>query len=325
MRICLIDADSVIPNLALMKLSTYYKNLNYSVDLVQVKLPYYPNRKKYKFNVPEGYDVYYCSIVFEGNKDYIIGDNIIFGGTGYDIKVKLPDEIEYLEPDYSIYPDNDVSYGFISRGCIRKCKFCVVPSKEGSIHQVSSINNIIRHKKVKFLDNNILALHNHKSILKELISKNIKCCFNQGLDIRLIDDENSKLLSQLNYMGEYVFAFDDWLYLSVINQKIKLLSWRKPWQLKFFVYCNPDMDLNNIIKRVEWLRQHECLPYVMRDIDCWKSKYNKFYVDLASYTNQPNFFKKKTFSDFLEKRYKYNSIKNADRIKTNVKLYMENK
>jgi hypothetical protein len=318
-KVCLIDADSKIPNIALMKISKYYKNKLYQVDLYKANLPYFPDRNKKVFNSPEGYDLYYCSIVFEGNKNFIKGKNIIFGGTGYDLSIKLPDEIEKCDLDYTIYPDNNTSYGFITRGCIRNCKFCVVPKKEGKLNQVDTIENIIKHKKVKFLDNNILAYIKHKEILQDLVNRKIKYSFNQGLDIRLIDNENSFLLSQSNYLGEYIFAFDDWSYKKIIDEKLKLLDWRKDWQLKFFIFCEPKMSLNNIINRIEYLKKNNCLPYIMRHISCWGSIYNDLFVDLAAYCNQPNLFKKMTFKQFLNKRHT-----NKDRIKKCEGLYYKN-
>jgi hypothetical protein len=304
MRVLLIDADSTIPNLALMKLSTYYKSLNGEVDFVQLHIPYYPSKeKKNKYVYTKPYDLAFCSVIFDGNSDYVQGKNIEFGGTGSkDIMKCLPDEIENLDPDYSLYPENNISYGFISRGCIRNCSFCKVPKKEGYIRQVSTIDKIVKHPITKFLDNNILSLPNHKEILQELIDKKIKCQFNQGLDLRLVDAENSKLLSQLNYYGEYIFAFDSWSYLKLLESKLQLLDWRKDWQLKFFVYAHPDMDISDITQRIDWLRANKCLPYLMRDIACWKSENHNFYTDLTSYCNQPAFFKKMELKDFLKKR-----------------------
>jgi len=320
MKILLIDADSTIPNIALMKLSYFYKKKGYDVDFIQLKIPYYPNRKKMTHNInTEKYDKIYCSVIFSGSRQYINAENAIFGGPGASLTEKLPDEIESCECDYSIYPDNDTSYGFISRGCIRNCNFCIVPQKEGYIKQVNSVDDIIRHKKVKFLDNNFLALPNHKDILQELIDKKIKCQFNQGLDIRLIDEENSILLSKLNYMGEYIFAFDNIKFKEVIFKKLSLLNWRKPYQFKFFIYINPNMPLSDTIKRIELIRNEKILPYIMRDISCWDSKYSNFFIDIAAWCNQPNLFKKLDFKLFLEKRYK-----NKNRILESNKLYDEN-
>lgn len=318
MKVLLVDADSTIPNIPLMKLSAWYKANGNCVELVRANLPYFPNRKKKPFVVKSA-DKTYCSVVFEGNKDFIIGQDIIFGGTGVDLITVLPDFVEKCDPDYSIYPDNDISYGFITRGCIRNCSFCKVPKKEGYIHKVANIDDIVRHKKVKFLDNNILSFPHHKDILAELVSKRIRCQFNQGLDIRLIDNENAILLSKLNYLGEYIFAFDNWKYKRIIEQKMLFLSWRKPFQIKFFVYLHPDMPLSETIKRIIWLKENQCLPYIMRDVSCWSNKQSDFFVDIAAYCNQVHLFKKMEFEEFLEKRHK-----NTDRVMNSKRLWNEN-
>ena len=319
MNILLVDTDSTIPNIALCKLSYWHKKQNDNVDFIKLNIPYYPNRKKPTYNIDTlKYDKTYCSVIFDGNIDYIKGDNIIFGGTGYSLKTKLDDEIENCQLDYSLYSENNISYGFITRGCIRKCKFCKVPEKEGYIRQVNTIDNIVRHEKVKFLDNNILALPNHLEILEELAQKRIKHQFNQGLDIRLLTEENSEVLSRLNYLQEYIFAFDSWSYKNIIEEKLKLLKWVRNWGLKFFVYVHPNMKIEETVHRIEFLKERKCLPYIMRDISCWNSENNDFYVDIAAWGNQPNLIKKMSFREFLRKRHK-----NKDRIEKCAKLYYE--
>ena len=321
-QIFLIDADSKIPNLALMKLSAYHKSIGDNVILHRLNMPYYPNKKKRAYDVPVyAYDKTYCSVIFEGNKDFIRGDGIVFGGTGACLRTKLQDEIENMEPDYSIYPDNNMSYGFISRGCIRKCTFCKVPEKEGMIHQVSTPEQIVKHKKVTFLDNNILALPGHEKILKDIVNMGIKCDFNQGLDIRLLTEENSMLLFKLDYIGEYVFAFDDWKYRNIIDEKLRLLNWRRDWGLKFFVYCDPKKSISEIVNRIEFLKERKCLPYIMRDISCWKDTKNEFYVDVAAWCNQPGFFKNMSFDQFLNTRHP----KNKNRVDKSFKIYNSKK
>jgi len=322
-NVLLIDADSIIPNIVLMKISGYLKEKGYNIELLKLNLSYYPQRKNKIYYIKDNYDKCFCSVVFNNNYKFIKGNNITFGGTGSNRNVRLKEIIENDECDYSIYPENDISYGFISRGCIRKCKFCIVPEKEGYIRQVSTIDKIVKHKKVKFLDNNFLALRNHKKLLKELIDKNINCQFNQGLDIRLIDCENSILLSELNYLGDYIFSFDDYNFLNILKDKLKILNWRKEWRFKFFVYCHPDMKVSNVIKRIEFLKNEKCLPYLMRDFACWDSIYKKFYIDLSAWCNQPGIFKNMEFKEFLEK--KHEKRKNYDRIKANLSLYENNK
>jgi hypothetical protein len=300
MKVLLIDADSKIPNLALMKLSTYYKT-KATVVLLQLRIPYYPRKKKPIRIDTSKYDLVFCSVIFQGNAQYVKGDNIVFGGTGVDLTTVLPKKIENLQPDYHLYPQDNISYGFISRGCIRNCYFCVVPQKEGHIHQVSTLDRIIKHKKVRFLDNNILALPNHKEILRELVQRRTAVSFSSGLDVRLVDEENSVLLEKLNYYSDYAFAFDSFKDRDLIDEKLKILDWRKPWRFKFFVYVNPRMSLSKTIKRLEFLRERQCLPYIMRDISCWDSEYKMFYIDLAAWCNQPEIFKNTSFREFLEK------------------------
>ena len=303
MKILLIDLDSKIPNLALMKLATFHKSLGDKVDLVRHNVSYYPKKIEKNIAIPNGYDCYYCSILFPKNKHLVLDERVVMGGSGYDLAVKLPDEIENLAPDYSIYADNNTSYGFLTRGCSRSCRFCLVPRKEGKIRRVNTIDDIVKHKKVKFLDNNILIFPDHKALLRELVEKRIRCCFTQGLDIRCVDVENSKLLAKLNYSGEYTFAFDSWRDLPKIKRGLKLLNWAEPWQLRFFVYCNANEPLPYVVKRVDFLKSNSCLPYLMRDVNCWDSPICEFYTDLAAYCNQPGIFKKNTFRDFLEKRH----------------------
>jgi hypothetical protein len=317
MKILLIDADSKIPNIALMKLSTYHKAQGDTVELLKLNLPYYPNKKRSCYVYTEEYDRAYCSLVFN-SEESVVGQGIIYGGTGVSLTTVLAPEIDRCTPDYSLYPDNDISYGFITRGCIRKCPFCVVPEKEGYIHQVHTVDEIVRHKKVKFMDNNFLALPNHIQILQELIEKNIRCSFIQGLDIRLVTEENTQLIQQLKYMGEYIFAFDSLSYMPVIVRGLGLLSWRKPWQLKFYVYVNKDMPLSDFVTRVDYLRGKQCLPYFMRDINCWYTEYEKFYTDMCAWCNQPSMFKKMTFPQFMSVRHT-----DEERIERHIALYVE--
>jgi len=321
-KILLVDVDSKIPNMALMKLSTYYKSKGYQVDLKKLNYSYYPKERNVALIDGTDYDKVFISIIFRLNKNVVrvIGCNdITFGGVGYSLDNKLNQEIEDLQLDYSIYPENDTSYGFITRGCIRNCYFCVVPKKEGMIHQVNNIDNIVKHKKVKFLDNNILAFKNHIEILKELKAKNIKCQFNQGLDIRLVTEENAKLLSELNYLGEYYFAFDSIKDKAIIEFKLGILRKyiKKDWKIKMFLYCHPDMDIKEeVVFRVNWCKENKILPYFMRDESCWDSKHREFYIDLASYCNQVSLFKKMEFKDYIVRR-----TKNKERQQNSIKLY----
>lgn len=119
MRIALLAPDSKIPNLALMKLSAWHKSQG---DSVEAYLPIFQ----------EAYDRLYISKVFDFSPEpeYLPSCEIVRGGTAYDLKTDLPPEVETMFPDYEIFKCN-YAMGFTSRGCIRKCPFCVVPEKEG--------------------------------------------------------------------------------------------------------------------------------------------------------------------------------------------------
>lgn len=304
-RILLVDIDSTIPNIPLMKLATYYKGEGREVVLVKCHIPYYPNKKIAKIETT-GYSQVFVSAIFQETLSHVSFDchtPITFGGTGYNLETILPENIESLECDYSLYPENNISYGFLTRGCIRNCYFCVVPKKEGSLHKVAEVSDIVRHNKVKFLDNNILAYSGCKIILKEL--RGLKVSFNQGLDIRFLTEEIAILLEELNYLGEYIFAFDNLRTEKNINKKLSILKKHfRSWGVKFFLYCNPKMSIEqDVWYRIEYCKRNKILPYLMRDRACWGNPNQDVYTDLAAYCNQPGIFKNMTFKDFLLKRH----------------------
>lgn len=148
MKIGLIDVDGHnFPNLALMKLSSWHKGRGDDVEW---------------WDGFRHYDRVYMSKVFTFSSDVdtvIDADEIIRSGTGYKDYGSLPPEIESMVPDYSIYPSVDYAIGFLTRGCIRACPWCIVPKKEGRIRPAATWREIKRtdSDKIVFLDNNVLA------------------------------------------------------------------------------------------------------------------------------------------------------------------------
>jgi len=323
-KILLVDADSKIPNIALMKLSTYWKKHGYKIDFMKLGLSFYKDTKNPIIVDAKGYRKVFVSIVFDNNRNSVKVINakgqVRFGGAGYNIKSKLPKRIDAIAEDYSLYPDNDISYGFITRGCVKNCDFCIVRQKEGRLKRYRKIEDIQKHEKVYFLDNNILAYSKCNDVLRELIDKKIKCRFIQGLDIAFIDNEKAKLLSELRYDMSYIFAFDNIKDLKMIKRKLKILrKYLGDWKIKFFLYCHPRMSLKkDIMFRINFCRENKILPYIMRDKACYKSEYDFFFKDIAAWCNQPSLFKKKSFLQFLKMRHK-----NPKRIKYSKGVYDE--
>lgn len=227
------------------------------------------------------------------------------GGVGSkDPDARLAPEVEATPPKY--FPGEDTAHGFITRGCIRKCYFCKVPKHEGALRPYRSVEEVVGgFKKAVFMDNNILAWDGVEDAMDWLIEHGIRCEFNQGLDIRLVNDSNLSRLARLKYRGEYVFAFDDVRMIGMMDERIGLVKKHipAPWKVKMFVYANAEtMEPEDTARRVEWCRSHEVLPYVMRDVNCYGSAFERFYTDMASWCNQPGIFKKMDFEEFLKRR-----------------------
>lgn len=311
----LIDVDSIrkMDNIAIGKLLTHYNSKNYDVKVIKLNYPAYPHNKKKTIIDASKYDVVRASIIFKRNKNMVEiknCDDVMFGGTGYDLTTKLPKEIDDLE--YTSYCNDDERVEFITRGCNNNCWFCVVNQKEGPLYQYRSIERILDHyngRPIRFLDNNFLMWEGSQKTLKILADKKIKCYFDQGLDIRLINDENAKLLSLLTYGSpEYVFGFDNVNIIPLANKKLALMKKYivKGWKFKFYIFTSASEPIRDVIIRVNWCKKNQVLPYIMRHEDCYVSHLKNFYTDLAAWCNQPGIFKKMTFEDYIFKRHPEN-------------------
>ena len=260
MRIGLIAVDGHnFPNLALMKISAYHKALGDDVEWC------YPMFE---------YDIVYQSKVFGDTYSKDINwmpqaKKVIKGGTGYGMDNVLPDEIEHIYPDYSLYPDmtKDTAYGFLTRGCPRGCEFCIVAEKEGRrSHKVADLSEFWNGQKyIKLLDPNILACKEHPDLLKQLIDSKAYVDFNQGVDIRLTNEENIRLLNQVKFK-EIHFAWDNAKDdLRHFFSEYARLSARKPHGAYGMVYVlvNFNSDMEENLYRIYTLREMGYNPYVM--------------------------------------------------------------
>ena len=270
MKILLVDADSQkdFPNLALMKLSAFHKQQNDHVDFI----------KGIPTTAPlEEYDKVLISVIFFQNREKVLDyasqfDNVQIGGSGFDYNIRLDDDIEHIMPDYSLY-DLDYSIGFTSRGCIRNCGFCVVPEKEGFIHDNAPISEFHypEHKKIILLDNNFQASPNWKQNIQYILDYDLKVNFNQGLDVRILTIEFAELLAQTQYYnwkftnkGLY-FAFDDLRYEDKVWRGIDILEGVgiNLKHILFYVLIGFNTKEEEDLYRINALYERGVHPYVM--------------------------------------------------------------
>ncbi len=194
-RVVLFDVDSKISNFALMKLSAYYKQLGYTVILT-------------KEIVKIEADLYFASVVFYCTRSLnrvqklkdMYGDQIEIGGSGVDLKKRLPAEIENCFPDYGLYKHDNYAVGFLTRGCDNKCKFCLVPEKEGPKRLVATFDDFMpkNQQKLLLLDDNLLSFPEAKGFLQEMAKHKYAVNFSQSLDIPYLTEETLNLLLQVD-------------------------------------------------------------------------------------------------------------------------------
>lgn len=335
MKIAVIDADLIgrkrhrFPNLVCMKLSGFYKKLGDEVIL------------KNDYDNLMTFDKVFIAKVFTDTpipdnglfQNVLDLPNVEYGGTGffYDNAPPLPYEIEHCKPDYHLYDnwlaerDNggtefkaykDYSIGFLTRGCFRHCAFCVNRTSN-KVREHSKLDEFLDNSrgKICLLDDNFFGYADWKILLQELIETQKTFHFKQGLDVRLLDKEKSELLFNSKYDGDFIFAFDDIRDAPIIEEKLKLIRRYTNKNVKFYVLCGYDrrgkfdekfflQDLKETALRLKLLKKYNALAYVMRFKACYDSEFRTMYSILASWANQPQFFRKMPFADFAPKRHK---------------------
>ena len=254
MQIGLLDVDGHnFPNLALMKISAYHKARGDQVEFVN------------HFNK---YDIAYKAKVFTNTEDdmtYINTEELIQGGTGYDLDNRLPKEIERQYPDYSLYGIKDTAYGFLTRGCPRGCKFCIVAEKEGQrAYKVADLNQFWKgQKEIVLLDPNLLASNDSIDLLQQLIESKAWIDVSQGFDIRLMTEEKAKLINQLKIKMLH-FAWDNYEFKTYekLKQYRPLLNFDGRL-LRVYVLVNFNTTIKQDLERIYKLKELDYDPYVM--------------------------------------------------------------
>lgn len=310
MRVGLIDVDGHnYPNLAQMKLSAWHKRQGDQVE-------WYDPWK----GLADPYDLVFMSKVFSFSPDYehpVYAKEVVKGGTGYCISLQdgkevydkhkdslLPDEVEHIMPDYSIYGITDTAYGFLTRGCPRQCSFCHVAAKEGcKSHKTADLSEFWDgQKNIEILDPNLLACPSAMELLFQLRDSKAVVNFNQGLDIRMMTEEKAKMLN--NVRTKYLhFAWDRIEDRDMIVPKFKEfreISRKYSHDLVVYVLCG-DRErrlLPSDIERVEWLKDNGFDPYVM----LYDKEHLEAGHDLRRFqryvNNKAIFWKCKSFMDY---------------------------
>lgn len=315
MKIGLVDVDghakkkkwgaTIYPNLALCKIARYHRSKG---DEVEWAIPFYH------------YDILYMSKVFNFTPDDLTvynADIIIKGGTGYDISSQLPDEIDRLQPDYSIYPNipKNTAYGFLTRGCPNKCPWCVVPRKEGIIRPYMDVDEIAieGRKHLVLMDNNILAAGDYaKEQLQKIIDRKYHVDFNQACDARLVTDDFARLMAKVKWIDRRIrFGCDTHGQIKECERAIALIN-DYGYKGEYFLYTmiGGKSDFKESYERTHywWERNHQCrkehkpniYPYAQpyRDPDNPNHVIPQWQKDMAQWVNKHQIFQMTDFLNF---------------------------
>lgn len=259
MKIALHSVDGLhFPNLALMRISAWHKTHGDSVEW---------------FMPLARYDRVYASKVFTFTPDdpYLPPD-AIRGGTGYDVTSRLPLEIEETPPDYTIYPQFEEAYGFLTRGCVNRCPWCVVPRKEGAIRPVADIEQICNtntgfRRDVVLMDNNFLAAP--WDFVSEQFAKmkrlRVRIDFNQAIDARLITEDAARLCASVTWLKYIRISCDT---DAMLERCIKAISMLRiaGYTKDIFVYVlAKNEEIDSALNRIYGLMDADAkaVPFVM--------------------------------------------------------------
>lgn len=315
MKIGLVDVDghakkkkwgaTIYPNIALGKIARYHKQQG---DEVEWAFPF------------EHYDKIYMSKVFNFSPNDLTAydaDEIIKGGTGYNITSQLPYEIDRMQPDYSIYPNvpKDTAYGFLTRGCPNKCPWCVVPRKEGRIRPYMDCDEIAieGRRKLVLMDNNILAAGDYaKEQVKKIIERGYRIDFNQALDARLVTDEWAQLLARVKWLdnNRIRFGCDTHKQIDDCERAMAMIN-GYGFTGQYFLYTMLNDNMQECYDRIKhwWLRMREvrathegrqvyayAQPY--RDPDNPHRPIPQWQKDMARWVNKKAHFVAHSFEEF---------------------------
>lgn len=301
MNIGLIDVDRLnnrkgkkaYPNLAMMKISAYHKVQGDNVEW---------------YDGFTHYDIVYISKVFNFTPDYpypINADQVIKGGTGYDIHSKLSPDMEFVAPDYSIYPsiDNKTAYGFLTRGCPNKCRWCVVPKKEGKVKPYMDVDDIAIDGRTNLvlMDNNILASDYGLQQIQKIIDRRYRVDFNQALDARLVTPEIGELLAKVRWLTFIRFGCDTPKQIKDCERAMALIDAHRKVPGSYLMYTMISDDMQEAYHRLSYFRDNKRLRIAaqpFRDINNPHQVIPQWQQDMARWAMRREFYVASDFKDF---------------------------
>lgn len=261
LKVGLIDVDNFgkvakFPNIALMKISTYHKNKGDQVEWYNT------------LSFLDPYDIVYMSKVFDFSSEpdvYIYAKEVVKGGCAYDLKNKLPYDMEHCFPDYELYGIKDKAYGFLTRGCPRNCSFCNVTQHQGSVAiKVADLSEFWNgQKEIVLLDPNTFACKDWKKITDQLIESKAKIDFTQGVDIRVLNEDKVNALNSMKIKMIH-FAWDNYEFKTY--EKLKRYRSKFAFSgrnMRVYVLVNFNTTHEQDLERIYKLRELDYDPYVM--------------------------------------------------------------
>ena len=307
MKVGLLQVDGKLPNLALMQICAYHESQGDTVEWFKGEL------------YADEYDEIYASKIFQFSELPQLPERAKVGGTGIDFFNTLPVEIASVTPSYSLYPDCNYHLGFSMKGCRFRCKFCCVPTKEGKPRVNSSIDDLLINPnggdKLMLLDNDFFGGQEWKENLERIIQLKLKVCFVQGLNIRILTDEQAELLGRCRYYNSkftsryLTFAWDRFQDGKLIFEGIDRLERYgiPPTHTQFFVLIGFDSTHEQNLDRVTRLWDRGAMPYVMP-----YDKFNPYQKAFARWVNHRAIFKTIKWDDYADKFFGFDDMQPAN-------------
>jgi hypothetical protein len=204
MNVLLLQLDGLaLPNLALMRIHAHHAERGDRIELRQIRSA---SDLQPRLSDPS-WDRAYGSLLFEKTQPLAelarrIYPGLELGGTGWRVTSNLADVgIEEGAIDYAGYPRFRRSIGFSMRGCRLRCRFCVVPRKEGKARANATIAQIWRGepfpRELLLLDNDLFGHPNWRSVVDDIVDGGFKVSFVQGINARFLDEESAAALGRM--------------------------------------------------------------------------------------------------------------------------------